>query len=380
MRKLASIQKITEILPIDGADNIVKVKVLGWDLVAKKGEFAEGDPCVYFEIDSQLPEHPVFEFVKRGSTKSSALRLRTIKLRGVVSQGLAMPLSVLQHFRDGAVRLLELNDEQASNFDYHSWIDHLELGQDVTDIFGITKWEPKESSGKQGQVSKGNFPFYVPKTDETRIQSCPDVLDEMRGVKVYSTVKMDGCSATYIHLNGEYNVCSRNLALKSLEEKLALYEERKSKGKEVWEPKVDRWWEMSDRLGLKEKLEARGNFAIQGELCGPGIQKNRLGLKENKLYVFNVYDIDNTKYLNLPEFIEFCHELGLDTVPIEEEFVIDETITVPKLLEMAEGKYDSGHEREGIVVRPVKERYSHILKGRMSFKAISNKFLLKIGG
>jgi RNA ligase (TIGR02306 family) len=164
-----------------------------------------------------------------------------------------------------------------------------------------------------------------------------------------------------------------------MEEKQVLYDQRKAEGKEVWAPRLDRWWEMSDKLGLKEKLEAKGNFSIQGEICGPGIQKNRLKLTENKLYVFNVYDIDNAQYLGYEAFIAFCEDLDLEVVPIDGFVTIDDTYTVDKLLEMAEGKYESGHEREGIVVRPLKERYSHALQGRTSFKAISNKFLLKTG-
>jgi RNA ligase (TIGR02306 family) len=343
-----------------------------------KGEFQEGDLCVYFEIDSILPDVPRFEFVKRGSKKSSALRLRTIKLRGIVSQGLAVPINVLEDFKEGVIKLLVLPQTE-KELNLADWIAQLQEGADVTDVFGVTKWEPRSPSGKQDSVSKGNFPFYVPKTDETRIQSVPNLLDEMRGLSCYSTVKLDGCSATYVHRDDEYSVCSRNFALKSLEEKQAFYEQRKAEGKEAWVPRLDRWWEISDRLGLKEKLIEKGNYAVQGEIVGPGLQKNRLDLKELRFFAFNVYDIDRKCYLDFVKFKIFCRQLQIDTVPLEQEFILNEAYTIERLLEDAEGKYSSGFQREGIVIRPKEERRSEVLQGRMSFKVINNKFLLKTG-
>lgn len=356
MRKLASVQLVENISPIDGADSIEKIQVLGWELVSKKGEFRPGELCVYFECDSILPDLPIFEFVKRGSDRSSALRLRTIKLRGVVSQGLAMPVSILDEFGESG----------------HKW----EIGDDVSELIGVKKWEPPPPSGNISNVPKSNFPHYVPKTDETRIQSVPRLLDELSGVEVYVAVKMDGCSATYIHHQGEYHVCSRNLSLKSMSEKQELYQRLLSEGKNPPVPVIDHWWEISDKLGLKEKLEKEGNFSVQGEICGPAIQKNRLKLTENNFFAFNVYSIDDKRYLDLDEMLDFCNRLNIPTVPIETKMTLNHS--VKDLLEMAQGKYPGGHEREGIVVRPTKEMYSEILKGRASFKVISNKFLLKI--
>jgi hypothetical protein len=339
-RKLASIQKVLEVSPIEGADRIVQIKVLGWNLVALKDEFQPGDLCVYFEIDSILPDVPCFEHIKRGSSKASALRLRTIKLRGVISQGLALPIKALDSFEEAQILWQDPM--------FTGWSE----GQDVTDIIGVKKWEPREPGAKQDLVLK-----------------------EMRGIECFVTVKMDGCSATYVHKDGDYQVCSRNLSLKSMAEKEAMLEQRKAEGKEVWPARLDRWWEMSDRLGLKEKLEARGNFAIQGEICGPGVNGNRLSLTELGFWAFQVFDIDAQKYLDYEDFVDFIKDVDLQIVPLD--FLFSLNHSVEDLLDMAKGKYNNGFHREGIVVRPLKEMGSKVLKGRASFKVINNDYLLK---
>jgi len=351
-RKLASIQSVVSVEPIEGADFIEKIKVLGWTLIAKKGEFRPGDKCVYFEIDSILPDIPMFSFIKGKGL--NPMRLRTKKMRGVISQGLAMPVNIINEFLFG-------NGYGAEAIDCNR-----PIGDDVTDLLGVTKYEPPVI-GKS--ASRGYWPPYLPKTDEIRVQSAPDALEEMQGLPVYISIKLDGCSCTFSYRDGEFEVCSRNFALKDTSDNPDF--------------KDDRWWQMARQLNMKERLEGyckgRGNFAIQGELCGPGIQGNKLALAKNKFFVFNVYDIDNQKYLNFDDFIECVKQLGLEAVPILSSYTTC-NFTQEALLALAEGKYDdTSNEREGIVIRPVIETYSKSLRGRLSLKAISNQFLLKGG-
>jgi RNA ligase (TIGR02306 family) len=183
MRKLASIQLIRSLEVIEGADAIEKASVLGWQLVVKKGEFQVGDLCVYCEIDSVMPERPEFEFLKpRG------MRIKTIRLREQVSQGICFPLSILP---DGIA---------------------LEENTDCTDILRITKYEPPIPACLSGVV-KGKFPSFIPKTDETRVQVLQQLLSKYRGEKCYISEKLDGSSATF-YINN--HCCPDKSGFKSL--------------------------------------------------------------------------------------------------------------------------------------------------------------------
>jgi len=330
-RKLVSIQRIEHIEPIVGADQIVRARVMGWDVVVKKAEFAVGDPCVFFEIDSVLPDGPAWaEFMRpRG------FRVRTLKLRGVLSQGLALPVAIL----DGEVP---------------------EVGVDVRDRLGVTKYDPVLPDARE---IAGPFPPRVPKTDEIRLQSALGVLDELRGRDFYITTKCDGTSATFYRpLEGALVACSRNWALA---------------------PGPNPVWRIAERHQLAERLPP--GFAVQGELCGPGIQKNRLGLSELSLFVFSAFDVATGRRLDHAELVACCAERGLATVPIEEVVVGAAAASYPHSLEhwleRARGLYAGTPQRkEGIVVRPLVDTLSPTLGGRLSFKVINNDFLLKDEG
>lgn len=358
MRKLASIQRVISVSPIEGADRIECLKVLGWTLVSGKGNFKQGDLCVFLEIDSVPPDTPAFDFLWQPSPKVDEngapitqpkiarpdnFKLRSKRLRGVLSQGLALPLSILP---DGVTPT---------------------EGLDVTEALQITKWEPSVQSSAR-EVA-GAFPTHLfPKTDETRVQAVPEILDELRGVECYMAVKMDGQSLTFARYHDSVNdtdvhtVCMRNFALRDLPD--------------------SPHWEMARGLGVFDEIPQ--GFAVQGEFCGPGIQANRIGLKQKAFYAFQVYSILDQDYLNFQDFIKFCNKAGIPTVPIEWVGVLDETLE--SILRKAEGKYASGHPREGLVIRPTVERRSPVLTAyngggaaRASFKAINNSFLLKIG-
>ena len=345
-RKLASIAKIEEVLPIEGADCIEKVRVKEWWCVTKKGEFKEGESCVYFEIDSLLPQIEPFNFLEKNGTKKVVIdnkeyigyRLRTIKLRGQISQGLCVPLVALTLF----------SKEPLDQFD---------VGEDVTELLGIVKYEQPIPASLSGEV-RGFFPSFIPKTDEERVQNIPDVISRSKGKIFYITEKVDGSSCTIFKKDGELRVCSRNLELKENEKNTI--------------------WRLAKKYELDKLLKE--DEVIQGEIVGEGIQKNPLKIKGQELYVFNVFSIRNQKYMNFDVVKEYCNLLKLKIVPIiNEQYILKKD--VQGLLNLAEGKslIATDVEREGIVLRPLVEKiesYDGIEK-RFSFKVINNNYLLK---
>ncbi len=349
MRQLASIQTIAERRPIEGADAIEAVRVKDWWCVAKKGEFNTGDHCVYFEIDSLLPvSNPAFGFLSRGSKPKTmtieaktyiGYRLRTVKLRGQLSQGLALPLSKFEI----------------------SPVLPPDVGEDVSEQLGVVKYEPPLPAQLAGKV-KGMFPGFIPKTDEERVQNLGNVVERHQGELFFITEKLDGSSATYYRHTttndgDHFGVCSRNLELLDTPENTL--------------------WNLARRYELAEKIP--NGFAVQGEAVGEGIQGNPLKLKGHDLFIYNVYDIVNGQYLDLHEYIDFCEQRGLKRVPLlYTDFELPGT--VDDILDMAEGKSElcAEADREGIVFRPLTEQDAEIngAMARLSFKAISNAYLL----
>ena len=336
-RKLASVQRALEITPIEGADAIELVRINGWQCVTKKNEFQVGDLGIFLEIDAIPPDNSIFQFLwmaKDGAAqpRPDKFRIRTMKLRGALSQGLFLPLS---SFDLGAVA----------------------AGDDVTEKLGVTKYEPPIPAGSGGEIG-GLFPGFVPKTDEIRVQSAPEVLDEIFNSPYAITLKYDGTSATYCvdPRDGKFLACGRNYSIVEGD---------------------NHYWRIARQLDLPAKLAAHPNMAIQGEICGPRIQKNKLELKQIQLFVFNVYDLAKHRYLDHQEARDFLAKIevpAVETLEIGASFGYNQN----SLLALAEGKYPgTQNEREGLVVRPLHERRSEILAGRLSFKAISNRFLLK---
>ena len=334
-RKLASIQSVLDLQPIEGADLIEVATVNGWKLVVKKGEFQKGDLAIYCEIDSMLPICDEFEFLRKGCYKvvdgKEGFRLKTIKLRGQVSQGLLIPISTLKGKIDNGV--------------YNT----LSIGDDVTKALGVWKFEPPIPAQLAG-VMRGNFPSFIPKTDEERIQNLTSAYDNYKTNTFYVTEKLDGSSATFYHNNGVFGVCSRNIDLLETED--------------------NTFWKVARQLDIEPLLSAMGNFALQGELIGEGIQGNPYKIKGQTVYFFNCFDIDKQSYMPYEQFIITMTMNGLTHVPvIAPSFTLPETID--ELLVYAEGKslLNEQTNREGIVVR------SH--NRNISFKAISNNWLLK---
>jgi RNA ligase (TIGR02306 family) len=341
MRTLASIQTIDDIQPIPGADAIEVASILGWKVVVKKGEFYVGDKIVYLEIDSWVP-NTIAPFLSKGNEPREfegvkGERLRTVKLRGQISQGLVLPLGIIP---------------LSYGYGFNA-----PIGEDVTDILGIKKYEAPVSAALAGQV-RGNWPSFLQKTDETRIQAMPKLLDQIRGFTLVAHEKLDGSSMTVYNNEGDFGVCSRNLNLTETD------------GNAFWQ--VARKYDLRNALGE--------GFCIQGELVGPGVQANKYNLTELDLYAFNVFDIKNGKYLNTEDAKLITSTIGLKWVPYVTEIEVTDEVTVDSLLALAEGKsvLNSKQEREGLVWRTTTEMELHRV-GRVSFKTISNKFLLSGG-
>jgi RNA ligase (TIGR02306 family) len=331
-RKLASIRKISDLSTIEGADKIELATIDGWKVVvAKDVNHKVGDLIVYCEVDSFLPIEPEFEFLRKTSYKKMSdgregFRLKTIKLRGQISQGLILPISVFGDF---------------------GWTAY--EGIDVTEKLGIVKYEPPIPAQLSGMV-KGNFPSFLKKTDEERVQNLAKEFESYRNEQFYVTEKLDGSSVTYYIKDEVFGVCSRNLDL--------LEDENNS------------MWKFATETGLRDRMVKLGkNIAIQGEIIGEGIQGNPYQRIGQTVKIFNGFDIDKYDYLSLEELLELVKTLEVKTVPILDlDFILPETID--ELLLMAEGKsvLNLKAEREGLVIR------SHDRK--ISFKSISNKFLL----
>ena len=331
MRSLVTIQRVKMISPIPESDFLELVHVMGWQCVAKKGEFREGDSGVYFEVDSFLPVEPRYEFLRGSSYRDNedngqGFRIRTVRLRGQLSQGLMLPISLFPE------------------------LDGYREGDDVTELLQVKKWYIPETAASGGTII-GERPSGIPASDEIRIQSALELLEQLQDKPYYITTKMDGTSGIVYYIDGKIGCCSRNKEIK--DEEGALY----------WMPVY--------KYGLKEKLAALGkNIILTGEICGPGIQKNKLRLPETQWYVFDVKDWNSGRYVSFDEACEICAKLGLSFVPLEERGECF-SYSLETLLEKAKGKYPSGLDKEGIVVRNTSSPKS------VSFKVLNNDALLK---
>jgi len=331
MRSLVTIQKVKSISAIPDSDFLELAHVMGWQCVAKKGEFKAGDLGVYYEVDSFLPLDDRYEFLRNSSYRENVdngkgFRIRTIKMRGQLSQGLLLPLEKFPE--------LEGCGE----------------GADVTDKLNVKKWYIPETAAAGGTII-GERPYGIPASDEIRIQSALELLDQLKGKPYYITTKMDGTSGIVYYIDGKIGCCSRNKEIK--DEETALY----------WAPVYT--------YGLKEKLASLGkNLVLTGEICGPGIQKNKLRLAALEWYIFDVKDWDAGKYLPYDEAVKLCAELRVPIVPLEERGEQFD-YSLETLLEKAKGKYPSGLDKEGIVVRDA------LAPKVVSFKVLNNDALLK---
>ena len=334
-RLLAQIVKVNWLRPIEGADRIELAGVLGWQVIVRKGDFHENDLAVYFNIGSILdPDHP-------HTSHLQGKPLKTIKMRGVLSQGLLGRLD---------------------------WFDLKEVKEDddVTTILKVKKYvAPDEMNVYSGSTdsSRAPWPQQIPKTDEPRIQNSPKSLNKLENKEIVITQKYDGTSTTFFVFHNKFYVCSRNNVILDTPDKIT------NNNNKVY-------LEMAVKYGLEEKMIGmKRNLAIQGETIGPKINGNKHKVKDNDFYVFNIYDVDLKMYLSWDEIEKLCDFLGVKTVPVVYSGVMkEEWNSVDSLLKLSDDqRYPTGEICEGIVVKTnTKDGYE-----RTSFKVISNHYLLK---
>lgn len=351
--KLASIQKITKLTPIDGADLIETATVLGWEIVVKRGEYAVGSLCTYIQIDSVVPELPEYEFLRERK-----FRVRSIRLRKQLSQGLIVPLPK------------------------GKWKE----GDDVTDILGVKKYEKPDNNPEKyekprvpkvwyrkwiylfnynflykafpGLQRKSRSPFpkhLVSITDEERIQNIPQVLSEYAGKLFVVSYKLDGSSITIIHSKvfgkSKFRICSRRFELHD---------------------KKNDWYKVFIETDFQAEIVKLVNYfntddiIVQGEAIGK-FNGNHHNLQGDQIRLFNIYVFG--KRLDQAHFLKVCLANNIPHCPLYKQVVLDHTL--PEILKMSEIKdvLNPAVEAEGLVWRSVADN--------LSFKVINNKYLLK---
>ena len=351
MRKLATIRTIEEIKPIEGADAIEAARVDGWWVVIKKGEYAVGATVIYLEIDSWVPQE-LAPFLVKGAIPREyngvkGERLRTVKLRGQISQGLILPL---YNYEPTAAAM------QA----YHSTrpYDPDETHFDVSEVLGIQKWEPEVAASMRGTI-RGNFPSWLRKTDQERIQNCYKDVSKKFDSYWIGEEKLDGSSMTVGVLGDEVHVCSRNLSIKLDDVENTFVKTALSTN------------------AISALMSYGKNIALSGELIGPGIQGNKYALTNHQWHIFDVYDVDSGRYMTPVERDDVLndlmkmHDLKVHKVPLVTGCPLN-GMSVDDLLKHAEGESALNHktQREGIVWKCFDD-------GDLSFKAISNAWLIK---
>jgi len=336
-RKIASIKKILNVSPIPDANSIELATIDGWQSVIKKGQFKPGDQVIFCEPDALLPDKPEFEFMR-----PKKFRIKTCRLRGALSQGICFPMDLLP----------------TGSYD---------LGEDVSEILGITKYEPPIPMQLRGRVRCATNRLAVPKTDEIRVQNIPGVLSRHANKVFNITEKIDGTSmSVYLDPETGLHVCSRNIDL-------APDHDHKFNGTAYWDYCIQH--DMEDVLKT-----LGGTISLQGELFGEGIQGNKYKLKGLHYRVYNFWDMTNHCYLEQEVMKDTVEAFGLGQdflVPQLGQITLNHSVS--DLLSMATGKSTiSDVLREGLVFRSIPEQTDFEI-GRLSFKAISPEFLLKHG-
>jgi RNA ligase (TIGR02306 family) len=372
IRKLASVQRILDIQPIEGADAIVVATINSWKVVVKKNEFNIGDLVIYCEVDCWIP-HKLAPFLSKGQFPRvydgvEGERLKTVRLRGQISQGLILPLHVIwsgPHINESYIGGSPWDFQGAwENADHTlnevnirvdgEWTYGTIEGLDVSERLGIAKYEPPVSAQLAG-ISLGSFPIQVPKTDEERIQNLTNEWPVLSTYWYETSEKLEGSSMSVGLIGGEFKVCSRNLNLKEVE--------------------GNTLWGLARKYDIEAKLRdiVGQNIVFQGEAIGEGIQGNHYGIKGQDFYVFAIYDTDLGCYWEPTRRRELCALLGLKHVPLIDESTHFTGMTIDQVLVQADG-YS--------LINPKVLREGEVFKridGQEHFKAVSNKYLLKHG-
>ena len=325
--QLATIQTIIKVEPIDGADKVELAEVLGWKVVIKKDEFREGDLCIYIQIDTTIdPKMKCFSHLANPKKPNERIRINTKKIRGIYSQGL----------------LISIDSYKLEPV----------IGIDVTNLFDVQKNEKEELNYNPLGVCKnnntiiGNFPTeIISKTNEDHLKNNYTLLNRILNKELYISKKLDGSSLTIIKNNNEFMVCSRNHIINE-----------------------DNIMHQYFLRNIKDKLILyNNNFVLQGEFCGPKINGNQMKLNRHNYYVFNIKDLDTSTYMNLEEMQNMCNKLELDTVPVLDKIICDESWTIQKFQDYANTITYGDYCGEGIVIRDCNDI-------RMSFKIINQNY------
>lgn len=367
-RKLVTIKTIDKILDIKGADRISLAIVGGWSCIIKKGELSVGEKALFFEIDSWIPATDTrFEFL--GSTKEykgrQGWRIKSMKMRKVLSQGLLLPLSTFPE--------LDLSNE-----------DHAET-------LKVEKWESMEATRTGGVLAgkpKGKFPSFIPKTDQERLQNLPHYFKLHRDTLFEETMKLDGSSITAFkvaaelpwwkrivnkvvpgyYLEERFGVCSRNLELKPSDDFSKTFD---NDGKPSQYNQSD-FWATALKYKLDEKVPL--GYAVQAELIGPRIQNNHEKVEELELHVYDVYDIEAGKYLNPEERNRMMYK---ELAGVPHVKVVQPAVRIFQVCE----DFDTFQTRvTGVSMNPNTVSEGRVYKsmdGSFSFKLVSNAYLLK---
>lgn len=348
MRKLATIQRVLAINPIPDADLIERVTIKGWNIVSQKGIHKVGDLVIYIEIDSLLPIRSEFEFLRKTSYRqfkdgSEGFLLRTVRMRGQVSQGLLLPLRTLDSFA--------------------KWIqDDIAIGSDVSKMLGIVLYEEPIPEELLGQA-KGMTPSFVPDSSQERVQNSLSLIERYAGELYRKTEKLDGWAVSYYINNDTFGVCS--------------------KGVDYLDVEGNPYWAFAHSVNLEARLrqilEPGSNVILQGELVGEGIQKNKYQLKGKTVYFYNARGNDG---------VDAPIELVLDLInnltegeKLKECPVINANYILPdsseKLIEDASIRSLINPKiwAEGVILK--NKTISHDFNGRTSIKVINPNFLLK---
>ena len=335
-RKLASVQKITSLSPLDQKNLFQKATILGWNVIVDANKYAVGEKVIYFEADALLPAKK--KWTK--GIKPKNLRIKSTKQYKEVFHGAVMKLDTLNNVENFKLKLEDLDE-----------------GFDLTEIMEVTKFEENPEEVQKEQEKK--FPSdIIEKSDEIRLQSNPKYFEMFEGKEFYSSLKYDGSSGTFlIHpVTKKFMVCSRNQTI-DINEKKNIY------------------WDTANKYDIKTKLEKfEGKYAIQGEIYGPKINKNRLEEKEIKIAVFTIKNVIANYYLDFKELVQVCKDMDLPMVEVIEEGIFKYK-TVEEMVEKSKGFYpNTKYPREGLVYR-LKENWNKD-RVRASFKVINDDYLV----
>lgn len=389
-RKMATIRQIKELLPITQADKIEIVKIDGWQVVVEKGLHQVGDYVLYCEIDSWIP-HELAPFLSKGKEPREyngikGEKLKSIRLRNTLSQGLVLPIkdiieenfnTIIQDwYKSKEGQIITANVRMPdNNFIIELFYEEFDLSKSL----GIQKWEAPIPANMAGKM-KGNFPSWIRKTDQERVQNIWSLLkDKYNEEEFFVELKLDGTSFTAYYNEGKFGVCSRNLELLLDDNNI--------------------YCKIALQYRLEEKLSSYGkNIAIQGEIIGEGIKGNPENIKGQQLHIFDIYNIDKGRYLTFEErclaFNELDEDGNIGSIPVVDEILNGQILhfddnadyeyhykavrlsdfnTIEDILKFADGHSLNSQCREGLVFKS-----KELINGDVfSFKLISNEFLIK---